>query len=135
MATRISVFSVMTTFSLSLRSSSGLLHRIVWAPMDQPFSRDQFVEPLDFALAGLQPELVQLPGVSVNRAAGPRHCFTQALTTLLHLTATPLENPHPGLCRSAVEKREVDAESVIGEVLRAGIGRQFGEALLTGIGE
>src|SRR3954451_23490017 len=78
---------------------------------------------------------MKLPGVAVDRAAGPRHRFTQAFTTLLHLTATPLENPHPGLGRSAVEKREVNAESVIGEVLRARIGHQFGEALLTGIGE
>ena len=47
-----------------------------------------------------RPELVQLAGVAVDRAAGPRDGFAQALPAFLHLTATALQDPHPGLGRA-----------------------------------
>src|ERR1700733_3712265 len=38
----------------------------------RPFGCDELVEPLDLALAGFEPELMQLAGVAVERVAGPR---------------------------------------------------------------
>ena len=111
---------VLTWFGVSLR---GLLRR------------DQLVEPLDFPLAGLQPQLVQLTGVAVERVAGPRDCFTQTFATFLHLTTAAFQNPHPRLGGRAVEEGEVHAEAVVGEVLRPGVGHQLGEPLLAGVGE
>src|SRR3954453_1242941 len=111
------------------------LRLLLGVSLRRSFRGYQFVEPFDFALTGLQPELMQLPGVAVDRAAGPRYCFTQALTAFLHLTTAALQDPHPGLGRSAVEECEVNTESVVGVILRTGVGHQFGEALLTRVGE
>src|SRR3954469_10469567 len=91
--------------------------RLLGTTLSYPLGRDQIVEPLHFALAGLQPQLVQLAGVAVKRTAGPRDGFTQTFPAFLHLAAAALQNPHPGLGRGAVEEGEMNAETVVGVIL------------------
>ena len=90
---------------------------------------DQFVEPAHFALARLETELVELPGVAVQRSAGPADGVAEAFAALLDLASSAFEDPHPRLCGGAAEEGEVNAESVVGVVLRSGVGDQFGEPL------
>src|SRR6476661_10882226 len=113
----------MATFSLSIQCQLEicLLLRLFGAALRNPLGCDQIVEPLHFALAGLQPQLVQLAGVAVKRTAGPRDGFTQTLPALLHLAAAALQDPHPGLCRGAVEEGEMNTEAVVGVILRTGV--------------
>src|SRR5258708_28652105 len=73
---------------------------------------DELVEPLDFSLAGLEPELMKLMGIAIERAAGPRHGFTQTFPAFLDLTAAALQDAHPCLRRSAIEERQVYPEAV-----------------------
>src|SRR5689334_4541351 len=108
---------------------------LLGATLSYPFGRDQIVEPFHFALAGLQPQLMQLAGVAIKRTAGPRDCFAQTLATFLDLTAAALEDAHPGFRRGAVEEGEMNTEPVVGVVLGTRVGHQFGEALLACIGQ
>ena len=59
----------------------------------------------------------------------------QTLATLLHLTATAFEDAHPRLGRGPVEEGQVNTETVVGVILRAGVGHQLGEALPAGVGQ
>src|SRR5580692_891168 len=59
-----------------------------------PLRGDELVEPLDFALTGLEPQLMQLSGVAVERAAGPRHRIPQTFTAFLDLAAAAFQDAH-----------------------------------------
>src|SRR6476620_7812205 len=120
MATRTAVlFSPMVGFSFFLRCCCRLL------------GGDQLVEPAHFTLTGFETELVELLGVAIQRAARFSDRVAKRLTALLDLASSAFENPHPRLCGSAAEEGEMNAESVIGVVLRTRVGDQFLEPLLT----
>src|SRR6478735_38472 len=107
MATRTAVlFSPMVGFSFFLRCCCRLL------------GGDQLVEPAHFALTGFETELVELLGVAIQRAACSADRVSKPLPALLDLTSSALENPHPRLCGCAAEEGEMDAESIVGVVLR-----------------
>src|SRR5215213_5796886 len=120
-----------TLGNLMLLLAGGLLG----ATLSYPLGRDQIVEPFHFALAGLQPQLVQLAGVAIKRTAGPCDRFAQTFSAFLDLTTAALEDPHPGFGRGAVEEGEMNAEPVVGVVLRTRVGHQLGETLLARVGE
>ncbi|CDZ89816.1 hypothetical protein RHRU231_560070 [Rhodococcus ruber] len=118
MATRTEVlFSPMVGFSFCVALCCRLL------------GGDQFVEPADLALTGLEAELMKLTGVAIQRPAGPSDCVAEPFPALLDLAAPALEDPHPRLGGGAAEEGEVHAETVVGVVLRTGVGHQLGEAL------
>src|ERR1700757_4308206 len=88
------------------------------AALRYAFGGNQLVEPIHFPFARLQPELMQLAGVAVEGATGPRHCFTQAFPAFFYLATAPFQDAHPRLGRRAVEKCQVHAEAVVGVVMR-----------------
>lgn len=100
-----------------------------------PFRGDELVEPLDLALAGLEPELMQLAGVAVEGTAGPRHRLAQAFPAFLDLAAPAFQDAHPRFGRGAVEERQVHPETVVGVVVWAGVGHQLAESTATLVGQ
>src|SRR3546814_16117046 len=73
--------------------------------------------------------LMELTGIAVQRSAGPTDGLAEPLTALLDLASPAFEDPHPRFCGGAAEEGEVNAETVVGVVLRPGVGDQFGEPL------
>src|ERR1700752_3791028 len=63
---------------------------------------------------------MKLAGVTIERAARPRHRFAQALAAFLDLTPATFQDAHPRLRRRAIEERQVYSEAVVGVVVRAG---------------
>src|SRR6516225_1253485 len=100
-----------------------------------PFRGDELVEPFDFALAGLESELMQLAGVAIERAARPRHRLAQAFAALLDLTPAAFQDAHPCFRRRAVEEGQVHSEAVVGVVVRTGVGHQLAETLTARVGK
>src|SRR3546814_3423741 len=92
---------------------------------------DQFFEPTHFAFTRFESELMELTGIAVQRSAGPTDGLAEPLTALLDLASPAFEDPHPRFCGGAAEEGEVNAETVVGVVLRPGVGDQFGEPLPT----
>src|SRR5689334_25398715 len=116
-----------------LGSYRGL--RLLGEAGHSPLRGNELVEPLDFALTGLEPQLMKLTGVAVERATGPRNRFAQTFPPFLDLTAAPFQNAHPRLCRSPVEERQVYPEAVVGVVVRTGVRHQLTEAPAALVGQ
>src|ERR1700754_2928634 len=95
-----------------------------------PLGGDQLVEPAHFALARVEAELVQLPGVAVDLRACLGQRRPQPFAALLDGAPASLEDPHPGLGRRAGEEGEVHAEALVVPRLWARLAEQLGEALL-----
>src|SRR4051794_436714 len=96
---------------------------------------DQFVQPADLALGGLQPDAVQLARVVVDLLAGARQRRPQALPALLHAATPALEDAHPHLDRRPGEEGQVDAEALVVPRLGTGLGEQLVEPVLALGGE
>src|SRR5690349_18673138 len=116
-----------------LGSYRGL--RLLGEAGHSPLRGNELVEPLDFALTGLEPQLMKLTGVAVERATGPRNGFAQTFPPFLNLTAAAFQNAHPRLCRSPVEESQVHPEAVVGVVVGTGVGHQLPEAPAALVGQ
>src|SRR5699024_4269620 len=88
---------------------------------------DELVDPLQLALAGLEPEPGELAGVAQFGGAGAAGGVALALAPLLEDAAAPLEEADPGRPGGAVEEGQVHAEAVVTERGGAGPGGHPGQ--------
>lgn len=78
---------------------------------------------------------MELPAVAVVGATGPAEHVAQPFPPFLDLPSATLENAHPGHRRGTAEERQVHTEAVVGVILRAGVGDEFGETNPAGLGQ
>src|SRR5699024_12385399 len=95
---------------------------------------DELVDPLQLALAGLEPEPGELAGVAQFGGAGAAGGVALALAPLLEDAAAPLEEADPGRPGGAVEEGQVHAEAVVTERGGAGLGEHRGQGVLAARG-